>query len=204
MVRYKNVSHGKKLWYTYICPGHADDPNRCSFVSIREDDLGEVILNTVQRHIELAADMESVTRKLNADPAFCKRRSDAEARLDAAKRTLKRSQSLYASLYQSYVEQLVTEQEYVTLKARYKAEADEAACLIAALEQQHRDSEAHTPQNRFLMAFTSYGKTDTLTRDMATALVERVYVDSSKGVDILLRYRDEYQALLEYIEGRAT
>ena len=29
LVRYKNVSHGKKLWYTYICPGHADDPARC-------------------------------------------------------------------------------------------------------------------------------------------------------------------------------
>jgi len=34
MVRYKNVSHGKKLWYTFICPTHASDPERCDFVSI--------------------------------------------------------------------------------------------------------------------------------------------------------------------------
>ena len=42
MIRYKNVSHGQKLWYTYVCPGHADDPARCPFVSIREEGLQEV------------------------------------------------------------------------------------------------------------------------------------------------------------------
>lgn len=47
MVRYKNVSHGEKLWYTYICPGHANDPVRWSFVSIREDDLTDVLFTTI-------------------------------------------------------------------------------------------------------------------------------------------------------------
>lgn len=204
MVRYKNVSHGKKLWYTYICPGHANDPSRCSFVSIREDELSEMIFTAIRKQIELAADMESVTRRLNAEPSYKKNRTDAEARLEAARRTLKRSLSLHESLYQNYVEKLMTEQEYISLKARYKAGADEAERVIAELEREQQRGKAHTPENRFLSAFSAYTETDSLNREMAAALIERVYVDEDKNIDIRFRFRDEYEALANYIEGRAS
>ena len=204
MVRYKNVSHGSKLWYTYICPGHADDPARCPFVSIREDELNEVLFTAIQSQIQLVADLEDVVKQLNAEPEFRRQRSDAAAKLEAARRTLKRSQSLYDSLYQNYVEQLMTEQEYVTLKARYKAEAEEAERLIAVLEQEQHESKVYTAENRFLTEFRSFMGTDTLTKEMAFALIERIYVDAEKNIDIRLRYRDEYMALLNFIEGRTA
>lgn len=203
-VRYKNVSHGKKLWYTFICPGHADDPARCDFVSIREDELSEVLFTAIQSQIAIAADLEDVVKKLNAQPDFRRQRSDAASKLEAARRTLKRNQSLYDSLYQNYVEQLMTEQEYVTLKARYKAETEQAERLIAALEQEQRESKVYTAENRFLTEFRSFMGTDKLTKEMATALVERIYVDADKNIDIRLRYRDEYIALTKFIEGRAA
>jgi site-specific DNA recombinase len=204
MVRYKNVSHGQKLWYTYICPGHADDPARCSFVSIREDELNEVVFTAIQSQMQIAADLEDVIRRLNAEPEYRRQRSDTASKLEAAQRTLKRSQSLYDSLYQNYVEQLMTEQEYVTLKARYKEEAEKAEQLISALEQEQRESKVYTAENRFLTEFRSFMGTDTLTKEMASALVERIYVDADKAIDIRLRYRDEYIALLNFIEGRAA
>ena len=204
LVRYKNVSHGKKLWYTYICPGHADDPNRCSFVSIREDELNEVLFTAIQSQIQIAADLQEVIKRLNAEPEYRRQRSDAASKLETARRTLKRSQSLYDSLYQNYVEQLMTEQEYVTLKARYKAEAEKAEQLIAALEQEQLESKVYTAENRFLTESRSFMGTDKLTKEMASALVERIYVDADKNIDIRLRYRDEYMALLKFIEGRAA
>ncbi len=204
MVRYKNVSHGKKLWYTFICPTHASDPERCDFVSIREDELMDVLFTAIQKQIELAADMDSVTRKLNAQPSYKKSRSEAQDRLDTAQRTLKLSQSLYESLYQNYVEQLMTEQEYMTLKARYKTEAEEAERVIAALEQEQQHGKTLTPENRFLTEFHAFAGADTLTDEMASALVERIYVNSRNDIDIHFRYRDEYEVLLDFIEGRAA
>ena len=56
-----------------------------------------------------------------------------QGRLDAANKALKRYNNLYDSLYQNYVDKLMTEQEYVALKSRYKAEAEEAERLIEAL-----------------------------------------------------------------------
>ena len=141
---------------------------------------------------------------MNAEPEYRRQRSDAASKLEAARRTLKRSQSLYDSLYQNYVEQLMTEQEYVTLKARYKAETEKAEQLIAALEQEQKESKVYTAENRFLTEFRSFMGTDKLTKEMASALVERIYVDADRNIDIRLRYRDEYMALLKFIEGRAA
>lgn len=99
LVRYKNVSHGKKLWYTYICPGHADDPTRCSFVSIREDELNEVLFTAIQSQIQIAADLQEVIKRLNAEPEYRRQRSDAASKLEAARRTLKRSQNTIVATF---------------------------------------------------------------------------------------------------------
>ena len=50
-------------------------------------------------------------------------------------------------MYQNYVDKLMTEQEYMTLKHRYKAEAEEAERLIEALTRQQAAEAAHTPKN---------------------------------------------------------
>jgi hypothetical protein len=102
------------------------------------------------------------------------------------------------------VEQLMTEQEYMTLKARYKTEAEDAERVIAALEQEQQRSKALTPENRFLTVFHSFAGVDTLTAEMASALVERIYVNSRNDIDIHFCYRDEYESLLDFIEGRAA
>ena len=202
MVRSRTVICGKKLRYIYACLSHIDDPERCPFVSIREDRLKEVLFTTLQVQIQLAVNLREMVKKLNADPEFCRRHSDASARLEEARRRLKRSQSMYDGLYQNYVEQLMTEREYVMLKARYKADAEEAEQLIAALEQEQEKSKVYTAENPFLKEFGAFQGADTLTKEMVAMLVERIYVDADKNVDIRLRYRDEYLALQQFIEGR--
>lgn len=204
LVRYKSVSHGKKLWYTFICPTHTQDPQRCPFVSIREEELTAALISSIQAQIALAANMrERVTRK-NTSPEFLKIRSAAQDRLETARRTLKRSQSLYDSLYQNYVEQLITEHDYVTLKARYKAETEEAERVIAALEQKEQQEKRLTPENSYLTSFQSFQGQETLSREMAHALLDRVSIDAQRHIEIRFRYRDEYEALLSYLEGRAA
>ncbi len=97
----------------------------------------------------------------------------------------------------------MTEREYVTLKARYKADAEEAERLIAALEREQEESKVYTAENPFLKEFGAFQGVDILTKEMAAALVERIYVDADRNIDIRLRYRDEYLALQKFIEGRA-
>jgi len=38
---------------------------------------------------------------------------------------------------------------------------------------------------------------------MLTALIDRIYVDEFDGVEIVFKFRDEYKAICDFIEGRA-
>lgn len=204
LVRYKNVSHEKKLWYTFICPTHANDIGSCPLKNIREDALFPMLLQAIQTQIALAADMEALIRRVNSSPKYKKQTATLQGKLDTAKKALMRCNGLYDSLYQNYVDKLMTEQEYMTLKRRYKAEAEEAERLIDALTRQQSEAAAHTPENPFLATFGSFRGADALTREMAQALIQRVYVDGDSNIEIVFRYRDEYKELCTYLEGRET
>lgn len=39
---------------------------------------------------------------------------------------------------------------------------------------------------------------------MLAALIDRIYIDGNDGVEIVFRYRDEYNALCDFIERRAA
>ena len=202
LVRYKNVSHNKKLWYTFICQTHSNDITSCPKKNIREDALIPMLMQAIQTQIELAADMDELVRRVNSSPKHRKRTADLQGRLDSAKKALKHYNNLYDSLYQNYVDKLMTEQEYITLKSRYRAEAEEAERLIEALTRQQAEESEHTPENRFLTAFGSFKGENTLTKEMAQALIDRVYVDGNSNIETVFRYRDEYRALCTYLEGK--
>ena len=85
--------------------------------------------------------------------------------------------------------------------SRYKAEAEEA-------ERFDRDSDPPTGsgsgarrRTRSLRPFGSFRGADVLTKEMAQALIERVYVDGDSNIEIVFRYRDEYKELCTYLEG---
>lgn len=204
LVRYKNVSHKKKRWYNFICPTHADNPSSCPKKGMREDKLTEIVLTAIQKQAALAVDMEAIIRDINNSPAFCREVEQSRSRLVSARRTLKRCQSLYDSLYQNYVEGLMNEDEYISLRERYKQQAEDAQRTISALELEEVNGRRHTPENLFLQAFTQFQSCAELTRDMLAVLIERIYIDENDGVKIIFRYRDEYKALCDFVERRAA
>ena len=161
-----------------------------------------MLMTAIQTQIALATDLEALVRRVNSAPKYRKQTADLQGKLEDAKRKLKRYNGLYDSLYQNYVDKLMTEQEYLTLKSRYKSEAEEAKRLMEALTRQQAEKVQYTPENRFLTAFGSFRGEDTLTKEMAHALIERVYVDGQNNIEIIFRYRDEYKALCTYLEGK--
>ena len=200
LVRYKNVSHSKKLWYTFICPTHAQDPVRCPFVSAVESEVKQVLFTSIRSQIALAADKKALAVRKSTEPAALQRRSKEQETMENARRILKRSQALYDSLYQNYVEKLMTEDEYIRLKAKYKAEAEQAQQAIDRLTEVMREKSRTTTENPYFTAFLGFEDQQELTEGMAHTLIERVEIDSERNIAIRFKFRDEYEALTAYLE----
>ena len=204
LVRYKSVSHGKKLWYVYICPTHSSNPASCPLKSIREDELFPVLQEVISKQIALAVDLEELTASVNGSPANRKKAVTMQAQLEQERKALKRVKDLRDSLYQSYVEKLMTEREYMTMKERYTAEAEDHTAKIAALERQMEAAKVYTCENQYLASFSLFKGASVLSREVLMALVERIEIGAGNRVGIRFRYQDELDKLTDYLRREAS
>lgn len=207
MTRYKNVDKkGTLLYYSYICRTHAKDLSACSKKNIRETALKEILWDTLRREIALADDLDRLVRQYDRSERAVSRRAAVTQEITAVKQALARAQTLYDSLYQNYVDKLMTEREYTEMKRKYRSDVERAQARLGALEQQKKAEQRQTTENPWLIACSQHRDETELTEEMAHALIERVEVNAEKHVNITLRYRDEYHALLQLLtaEGEAV
>ncbi len=124
-----------------------------------------------------------------------------EREIIMVKQSLDRATMLYDSLYQNYADKLMTEREYTEMKQKYRSDMEHARTRLEALEQQQTESRRQTTENPWLTTCEQYRQETELTEAMTHALIERVEIDAENHVSITLRYRDEYHALLQFLEA---
>ena len=207
LVRYKSVTNrGKNLAYVYICPSHADNPENCPKKYLHETVLKEILWDVLQNQIALAGNVSQLLREAKNSGKLAVRDSTRQREEAAVRRKLERAGMLYDSLYQNYVDRLMTEREYLELKAQYRADMDKAQAHLKELEAQKQEYDAQTVKNPWLAVCGRFQQETELTEGLAHALIERVEVDSENHISITLRYQDEYRALCRLLdaEGKAV
>jgi len=205
LTRHKVVkSKGTECYYVFTCPTNAADLSACPRKYIHETQVKELIWETLQKEIALVSDTEAWIQKYQ----FFKRATTEQDVLNqestAAKQALNRAKMLYDSLYQNYIEHLMSEREYQQLKQQYQADQEKAQARLDAVEQKRQIFCQQTIQNPWLAAFGQFKKATELTEEMAHALIERVEIDANRHVSIFLRYQSEYRTLMQYLNEYAA
>lgn len=203
LVRYKSAyetKKGKNIYYAYICPSHSADPASCPKKNLLEVKLKEILWDALQREIALAGDLDKLVCQYRRSAKTISQEADIEREITAAKQALERANMFYDSLYQNYVDKLMTEREYMELKQKYRTDMERAQVRIDTLKQQQKRNRRQTTENPWLTTCGQFKEEQTLTEAMSHALIERVEIDTKNNVSIILRYRDEYRALLQLLE----
>lgn len=196
MIRYKNVSEKcGHVYYSYICLTHTEDPSSCPKKYLRETKLLEILWDTLQREIALAGNLKKLAQKYSQSSKAASREEALKQEITAANNVLERARMLYDSLYQNYVDHLMSEDEYMRLRNRYKQDIKNAEVRLADLEQQKQSELKKAGENPWLITCEQFSHEAELTEEMAHALIERVEVDADDHVFVALRFRDEYRAL---------
>lgn len=200
MIRYKNVSEGcGHLYYSYICLTHSEDPSSCPKKYLRETKLLEILWDVLQREIALAGSMKRLAAEYGRSAKAVNHEETLKREIAAANDALERARMLYDSLYQNYVDRLMSEDEYMDLRHRYKQDMKSAGERLAALEQQKQSELKKTEDNPWIITCEQFESETELTEEMAHALIERVEIDADDRVSVALRFRDEYHALVHLL-----
>ncbi len=200
LTRYKQVTHGKHLYYTYICPTHHADSTACPRKYLYETKLKEVLWGTLRREIQLAENVGKLVKVYEHSPAILESKSALEQELRKASQALERYKTLHDSLYENYVDGLMDEWEYTEMKRQYRSQMEQAQARLDELEQQKASRARQTTRNLWLTACSHFADETGLTEEITHALIQRVEVDASGYISITLRYQDEFQNLVSILQ----
>ena len=122
------------------------------------------------------------------------------AELSSARQNLKKYLSLSENLYQSYVEELIDENEFRMLKTKYKSAIMKTETQIGNLEREIGEQKNRITENPYIQTFASFPIPQELTRETVTALIERILIHENKQVEIRFKYQDEQKRMTDTIE----
>lgn len=195
MIRYKDVSRAGSIRYTFICPVYAQNlgGQGCTLKSIGEPELKKAVFHTLRMEIQAALDLEKLLAGLQAQGGFREKCRELDLKIRKLGQELKRTAMLRGTLFESYSDGLLTEQEYLSMKKGYDGETQKLKQGLAALEEEkHRRTQTLAPQNRWIAALKGYQAEEAVTRQMALELIQKIYIHKRDEIQIVWNFRDEF------------
>ena len=108
---------------------------------------------------------------------------------------------MMVGLYPDWKTGILTQEEYLTLKAELQAKLQALDDSIAKLRQTAGQyAGAMEAENQFLSHFCKHRNFTELTRPMLTELVHEIRIYEGGRLEILLNFRDELQTLTDYLD----
>ena len=207
-MRYKCVRENKHkepklhIWYDYICPNHGDNPALCGFRSVREKTVLEAAGHAVREQVRLAGNMGQTARKFTGRIKAEREREALKDELNQVRKELEKVRRRQETMYDTYAEGLMNENDYIYAQARYKEKEAELTKKTAEMEELYGSVHVEKPEDnpwlkQTLLYGDKFGEDGGLTREMALALIEKVVVYGKDAIHIEFRFRDEYERLRE-------
>lgn len=201
LVRYKGVSNLGSVSYTYICPVRQQNLDMtCTNKCVREKDLLELVFQEIMEKIEQSVELEKLVARLNKRSGRSK--EALHTRISDVQKKIGNISELRATLYESYVDKLLSETEYIEMKTKYDADADRFKAQLESLQAESlMHDQTLTPQNKWLTAIRKFKDERVVTREMAVALIHKILVSGYNTTEIIWNFKDELAALEEYTKG---
>lgn len=174
---------------------------KCKGVVIREDDLEQAVLTSIQKHIQTLLDIDKLLKHVDEMPLL-KRETDALTELVAsAKNELLRYQNLNESLYRDYLEGIVDQDEYLDLRNIYSTNEERLHKSIQELDRKKQQVLNKTSSyQRCIELFREFGNIQKLDRKTLVMLISHISVVSKKKIKICFTYQDEFDDMCYLIQ----
>jgi len=175
---------------------------RCKGSRIKEDLLTECVTLALKSHINNIMNLDRVLQFINELPL----KQDEVQRLDrqvVAKRAeMERYESLVMSLYENLESGIINEVEYRQMKTRYNTLHADAEQAINSLNREIADIiNTGSEKNHWIEQFRAYQDFSELSRRMVVSLVDIVTIHPKNKIDILFRYRYDYERCVSFAQA---
>ncbi len=196
MVRTTCTHNGRK-YKKYVCSLSKKYGSKiCGTHIIDEDVLLEIILNSIQKQIKCAVDIEKTIKKAQHSKITERNTAFLERKVSKIEKEINRVTTLKQGLYEDCKSGLITEDEYSQMKSSYEDSNRELSIELLNIKRQITEvSDQKIEDSIFITTFKRFNNINEITRDIVTALIEEIIVFEERQITIKFKYRDEYKKL---------
>lgn len=198
----KTNRHSYGTYHYYRCTTHNKmAPGQCTGQTIRIDRLEKAVLTFLQTMVNVSVEYEELAEKIRRSAQRKTESSHLQRTLEQQQAEREKCHRMMVALYPDWKNGILSQEEYLTLKADLQSKLNTLDDSIARLRQTAAQYAGCMEQeNEFLAHFRKYRNFTELTRPMLTELVREIRIFEGGRLEIVLNFRDELQALTEYLD----
>lgn len=198
----KSVAQSYGKYHYYVCQTFRKaGRNLCTKHTIREKQLYDAVLATIQSQIDLAVSMDQLVNDLKSQNVRATKSSRLEKMLQLKEEEYEKVSRCRIDLYPDWKAGILSKDEYLSLKAKIGEQLEQIEIAIANIKEEiSKYQSAPISENKFISSFLRYRNIQVLTREVIVELIEMIYVHEGGTITIQFKYQDEYQRLLDLID----
>ena len=198
----KSVAQSYGKYHYYVCQTFRKaGRDLCTKHTIREKQLYDAVLATIQSQIDLAVSMDQLVNDLKSQNVRAAKSSRLEKMLQLKEEEYEKVSRCRIDLYPDWKAGILSKDEYLSLKAKIGEQLEQIEIAIANIKEEiSKYQSAPVSENKFISSFLRYRNIQVLTREVIVELIEMIYIHEGGTITIQFKYQDEYQRLLDLID----
>ncbi len=202
MIR-KKMNNGWKDYAYYICSTYKNKSKTlCTKHTIGADKVENAVLEFIKFNIKLVLEIEPVLELINSSPLRIGTSNRLQSILAGQENERTKTIKLKEELYPDFKSGMIDLREYENIRKKYTDKISDLEESIEALKNKINEiDKGISPENSFIKAFKEYHSITDLSREIVCALIENVYVYEGNKIEIVMKYKDEYDTIIEYINN---
>lgn len=196
MTRKTNTVGSKKYIY-YHCP--TGKKHGCTHpVMLREDDLIQCVLASVQAHIKNVVSVDELLNSISEETINRELVAGCKAQIAENRAQLEQIRVFKAGLYENFVKGMLDKAEYKSLREGYTERMEELRSAIDQLRQEmERVTDRTSERQKWAQQFREFSNMTELDRRAVVTLIQSIRIISKTEIKITFRYQMEYDAALQ-------
>ena len=202
MIR-KTVPSKTKKYIYYVCSSNKHNQT-CSPHSISAKEVEEKVFHAIHDQIELVVNLEKALALIERLPSQNRKAFNYEAQITKLEEEIERYQKLKLRLYEDLSDGIIDKSEYFEFRNSYTKIIEEKQEALHRVKKEMKQSvTTGTSERNWVTLFKQYENIEELNRRVLMALVDRILIYENHAIEIVFKYKDEYQQTLEYVLGYA-
>lgn len=200
MIR-KTVPSKTKKYIYYVCSTNKHSRS-CSPHSISAKEVEEKVFTAIHDQIELVINLEKALELIERLPSQSRKAFNYEAQITKLEEEIDRYQKLKLRLYEDLSDGIIDKSEYFDFRNSYTRIIEEKQeALLRVKKEMKQTVTTGTTERNWVTLFKQYENIEELNRRVLMALVDRIIIHENHAIEIVFKYKDEYQQTLEYVLG---